>query len=118
MKVLLFAVLVCLVAACSVAPPAVAPSPQHVTLVPVSVTNNRPEAVTVSLGSRRLDMFHGMSHQVVMVDRAALPSDGCTNVTARLTSREEWVSPRFCLVTGRSVTVLISSQLSSSTASP
>lgn len=113
MKVLLLVAVVLLSACSASAPPDTAPTPlSHGAYVPVSVDNNRPEAVTVYVGAYRLDQLHGMNKQVFLVERAKLPADGCTTVTLRTVSREEWTSPRFCVgSTWQRVGVLVGSQL-------
>lgn len=95
------------VAACSPKAPASGPAP--VALVPVSVANNRPEVMTVYIGSHR-EVIQGLNKAVVMVDRRRFPENGCTTVRLRTLAREEWTSPRFCLAE-RQVTVVINASL-------
>lgn len=62
--------------------------------VPFAIVNNRPEQMTVTIGTQR-ERLNGLESRTVLVPISRL-SEGCATVTLRTLSRDEWVSPRFC----------------------
>lgn len=92
------------------------PEPVAGKYIPFAVTNNRPEEVTVTVGTQR-ERFSGLEKRTMLVKTSGL-SEGCASVLVRTQMREEWASQRFCNI--RKMNVLVGGQLamSSVTAAP